>query len=110
MNPIDVAQHQLDAYNAHDLQRFLEVYAEDVEVWRMPANTPSLLGRAALGEFYANERFHLPGLHAELVNRIAIGETVVDHERVTGLREQPFEVVAIYRITGGLIRSVWFHS
>ncbi|ODU46566.1 nuclear transport factor 2 family protein [uncultured Aquimonas sp.] len=110
MSPIEVAQHQLDAYNAHDLQRFLEVYAEDVEVWRMPASEPSLRGRAALGEFYANERFHLPALHAELVNRIAVGDTVVDHERVSGLREQPFEVVAVYRISGGLIRCVWFHS
>ena len=69
----------------------------------MPATEPSLRGRAALGEFYANERFHLPALHAELVNRIAVGDTVVDHERVTGLREQPFEVVAVYRISGGLI-------
>ena len=36
-SPEVVVQRQLDAYNAHDLQRFLEVYAEDVEVWRMPA-------------------------------------------------------------------------
>ena len=42
MSPIEVAQHQLDAYNAHDLQRFLEVYAEEVDVWRMPASEPSL--------------------------------------------------------------------
>lgn len=110
MSPIEVAQHQLDAYNARDLQRFLEVYAEDVEVWRMPSSEPSLRGRAALGEFYANERFHLADLHAELVNRIAVGDTVVDHERVSGIREQPFEVIAVYRITGGQIQQVWFHS
>lgn len=110
MSPSDIAQHQLDAYNARDLQRFLEVYAEDVEVWRMPATEPSLRGRAALGEFYANERFNLPALHADLVNRIAVGDTVIDHERVTGVRSEPFEVAAVYRITDGLIRCVWFYS
>lgn len=110
MSPTEVAQHQLDAYNARDLQRFLEVYAEDVEVWRMPASEPSLRGRAALGEFYANERFHLAGLHAELVKRIAVGDTVVDHERVSGIRERPFEVIAVYLITAGQIRQVWFYS
>jgi len=110
MSPSDIAQHQLDAYNARDLQRFLEVYAEDVEVWRMPANEPSLRGRAALGEFYANERFNLPSLHAELVNRIAVGDTVIDHERVSGVRSEVFEVAAVYRISQGLIREVWFHA
>lgn len=110
MNPTRIAQQQLDAYNARDLQSFLELYAEDVEVWRMPANEPSLRGRAALGEFYANERFNREGLHAELVNRIAVGDTVIDHERVSGIREQPFEVAAVYRITDGLIRCVWFYS
>jgi hypothetical protein len=110
MRPIDIVQQQLEAYNARDLQGFLELFAEEVEVWRMPANLPSLLGRAALGEFYANERFNRPQLHAELVNRIALGDTVVDHERVSGIRETPFEVIAVYRVSGGLIQSVWFHS
>lgn len=110
MNPIDIAQQQLDAYNARDLDRFLALHAEDVEVWRMPATAPSLRGRAALGAFHASERFHLPSLHAELLGRIAVGDSVVDHERVSGVREQPFEVIAVYRITDGLIRCVWFHG
>lgn len=109
MSPIDVAQYQLDAYNDRDLPRFLEVYAEEVEVWRMPADRPALRGKVALAAYYASERFPLPQLRAELLGRVAVGDTVVDHERVSGVHEHPFEVLAVYRITDGLIRCVWFH-
>jgi len=51
----------------------------------------------------------LPDLHAEVVQRIVAGNTVVDHERVTGLEEGPVEAVAVYRISGRLISAVWFY-
>ena len=110
MTPEQAAQHQLDAYNAHDLERFLEAYADDVIVYRLPSNEPAFSGRAQLGEFYRTQRFNLPALRADLVNRIAIGNIVIDHERVVGVREQPFDVAASYRVVDGLIRTVWFFA
>jgi hypothetical protein len=109
-NPAAIVQHQLDAYNAHDLSRYLEVYADDVEVFRPPQAEPSMSGKAALGEFYGKQRFNLPDLRADLVNRIVVGNKVVDHERVFGIQEQPFEVAVTYEIVQGLIRRVWFFS
>ncbi len=102
-----IAQEQLDAYNAHDLTRFLAVYAEDVKVYRLPALEPAISGKAALAEFYAS-RFTHPQLQAELVNRIAFGNKVIDHERVHGLPNSPFEVAASYQVDDGLITTVWF--
>ena len=40
-------QRQLEAYNAHDLTRFVAEYADDVRVYRMPAAEPALAGKAA---------------------------------------------------------------
>ena len=109
MNPADPVQRQLDAYNAHDLDRFVAEYAEDVQVFKPPATAPLLSGKKAFAEHYASNRFTLPDLHAEVVQRIVSGNTVVDHERVTGLGEGVVEAVAVYRVDDGLISAVWFY-
>lgn len=110
MTPEQAVQHQFDAYNAHDLERFLAAYADDVIVYRLPSNEPAFTGRAQMAEFYGTQRFSLPALRADLVNRMVIGNVVIDHERVHGLRERPFDVAASYRVVDGLIRTVWFFA
>ena len=82
--PVDVVEEQLEAYNARDLERFAATYADDIRIWRMPATEPSIAGQAQLREVYA-KRFSSPDLHATIVNRIATGDKVVDHERVVGI-------------------------
>lgn len=108
MKPEDYAQRQLDAYNARDLERFVAQYTDDVEVYRLPSTEPVLVGKAAFAEHYRTQRFHLPNLHAELVNRMVFGNKVIDHERVTGLGAETQEVAAIYEVTPQGIGKVWF--
>lgn len=110
MSPEAAVQHQLEAYNARDLARFLAVYSDDIRLYRLPATEPAIVGKAALAEMYATQRFNLPGLHAELVNRMVIGNKVIDHERISGVREQAFEVAAVYEVIDGLICTAWFFS
>jgi hypothetical protein len=111
MNAVEaLVQHQLDAYNARDLARFVAVYSEDVRLYRPPASEPFVVGKAALAELYATQRFNLPGLHAELVNRMVLGNKVIDHERIRGVREQPFDVAAVYEVIDGLIGNAWFYA
>lgn len=106
-SPEAVAQRQLDAYNARDLDAFVACYADDVELFRPPAVAPALVGAAALRAFYARERFGHLGLRAELLHRAVVGATVIDHERIHGVGPTPFEVVVAYQIEGDLIRRVW---
>jgi hypothetical protein len=103
-------QAQLDAYNARSLEPFIACYAEDVECFRPPRAAPVISGRAALATHYGAHRFNLPQLHAQLVSRMVLGNKVVDHERITGVREQPFEAAVVYEVEGGLIRRVWFFN
>jgi hypothetical protein len=110
LHPQAVIQRQLEAYNAHDLDRFLAEYSEDVRVYRPPAVEPAIVGKAALGRFYATQRFNQINLRAEIVNRMVLGNKVIDHERVSGLGEQPFEVAAVYEVIDGLIHCVWFYA
>lgn len=108
--PADIAQRQLEAYNAHDLDAFVACYAPDIRIFRMPSATPTLRGIEAFREHYREHRFNLPTLHAEVLGRMSMGNKVVDHERVTGLGEQPVEVIVVYEIEDGLIHKAWFYS
>ena len=109
-SPEAVVQRQLEAYNARDLARFLAEYADDVQVYRPPAVVPTIVGKEAFGQFYATQRFNKADLHAELVNRMVIGNKVIDHERICGVTETPFEVAVVYEVVEGLIRNTWAHA
>ena len=106
--PEDPVQRQLEAYNDHDLARFVAEYTDDVRVFRPPATEPALSGKQAFAEHYAKNRFTLPNLHAKLVNRIVSGNIVVDHEAITGLAGPDLAAVAVYEVVGDKIRTVWF--
>jgi hypothetical protein len=106
--PEGFAQRQLDAYNALDLEAFIAQYTEDVVVYRLPGAEPVLVGKPAFAEHYRLHRFSIPGLQAELVNRMVIGNKVIDHERVIGVDPEPLEIAAIYEVTPSGISKVWF--
>ena len=108
-NPnIDIAQKQLDAYNAQDLEAYVGFFAPDCVI--APINgAPSETSRDALHARYAKAFAQFPQNKAILKNRIAVGNTVVDHELV--IRSpggEQFEIIAIYSFKDGLISRVDF--
>ena len=110
MSPVEVVQCQLDAYNAHDLAAFLATYSETAELTRIASAEPSIRGKRAISELYGSNVFNVSGHMAELLGRMAFGNKVVDHERVFGLRAEPFEAVAVYEVSSELIERVWFFA
>jgi hypothetical protein len=108
MSPVEVVQRQTEAYNARDLARFLAMYSESITVFRTPTGAPSIVGKAQLAAFYKAERFNLPALRAEILNRIVIGNKVIEHEQVFGIGDAMVEAVAVYEVKDGLIERVWF--
>jgi hypothetical protein len=107
MTPTETVQLQLEAYNQRDLKTFLNVFSETIQVFRMPVLEPSISGKVQLAEFYASQRFNRSGLRAELVNRIAFGNKVIDHERIHGVLEEAFEIAVVYEVIDGLIQTMW---
>jgi len=107
IDPVDVVQAQLEAYNARDLARFLATYSDSILIFRPPAAQAVISGKAELARFYAEHRFHLPALKADIVNRTVLGNKVIDHELIWGVGEQAFEVAAVYEVREGLIQAVW---
>ena len=108
-SPEAVVQAQLEAYNARDIDAFLATYADDVKLFELPEKLLSE-GTAAMREQYG-KLFKDERLHATIVNRIVMGNTVVDHERVRLTFPQgpgTVEAVAIYEVRDGKITNVWF--
>ena len=105
--PLELVEHQLAAYNDRNLERFLEVFSDDIEVTRLPGTVTAIVGKAALAKFYGENRFSLPALHAEIVNRIVMGSKIVDHERITGIGPEPIEIIVTYAVENGAIRRMW---
>ncbi|HWO76256.1 MAG TPA: nuclear transport factor 2 family protein [Bacillus sp. (in: firmicutes)] len=106
---IQLAQKQLDAYNSQNLEEFLSVYSEDVEVLEFPTNKQMYKGIERMRERYEALFKNNPNQHAKLLTRMAKGNIVIDHEYVTG-RTNEIEVTAIamYEIKGNKIGRVWF--
>ena len=81
LNPAQIVQLQLDAYNAKDIEALLATYAVDAEHYALHGE------RLARGHAEMRARFMLrftePDLHARLLSRTVIGQLVVDHEMIT---------------------------
>lgn len=107
-SPADLAQRQLNAYNARDIDAFLEPYADDVELYDMP---DKLLGKGkdAMRKMYGNYFAKTPALHCEVPNRIVVNNTVIDQELGTNVvGQKPTAAVAIYKVENGKIKKVYF--
>ena len=104
-----IAQAQLDAYNAQDLDAYCAYFTDDVVVADVGGSV-NLEGAAAYRERYAGAFAKFPNNKAELLNRIVLGNAVIDHERVDrGDGVTPvFDVAAIYTFRDGKIARVDF--
>jgi imidazolonepropionase-like amidohydrolase len=105
--PEALAQRQLNAYNARDLDAFCAPYADDVQVVGLDGKV-QVQGKEAFKMRYKAMFEKLTALHCELVKRITVGAFVIDEERVTGLGGEPLHAVAVYEIRNGRIAVVRF--
>ena len=104
-----IVQRQLDACRAKDVDALLATYAHDAHEFEFPGR---LLAsghaqiRARIDRMLADPLFHL-----RLVQRSVMGNVVIDHQDVARtLPDGPgqTELIAIYVVDRGLIRTVSF--
>ncbi len=106
--PEKLAQAQLEAYNNRDVEAFIKPYAEDVKVYTFPS-TLMYEGREEMRNIYGRMFARTPDLHCKLINRMVMGNTVIDQEEVTLVKgEKPMKAIAIYKIKGEKIVEVYF--
>lgn len=102
----EVVQQQLDAYNARDIDGFLETYTDNVQLFNFPAKQQSQ-GQEEMRKGYSGYFESTPDLHCEIKNRIVIGNKVIDEEYITA-NGNSFSAVAVYEVENGKISKVTF--
>lgn len=108
-DPEAVVQRQLEAYNAKDIDALMATFADDVEAFEYP-NTLLFSGIEKMRQ-RLTLRLQEPNLHAQLLNRIMMGNLVIDHEIVTRTFPEgagQLETIVIYEVRDGKIAKNWF--
>ena len=105
-SPVNIVQKQLDAYNARDIDAFMDTYSDTIELYNFP-NQLRTKGKEAMREGYAGFFESTPDLHCEIKNRIVIGNKVIDEEYITA-NGSNFSAVAVYEVVNGKIAKVTF--
>lgn len=105
-SPETVVQKQLEAYNAKDIDAFMETFSDDIKLYNFPKELRSE-GHTAMYNSYKSFFENTPDLNCKILKRIVIGNKVIDHELVK-TNGNTFKAVAIYEIENGLITKVTF--
>jgi len=80
----DLIDAEVAAYRDRDLERFVNYFSPSVKV--MDASGRTLIeGAEALRTYYEQLFANSPNLAVKIVARIAVGQFVIDHERIEGV-------------------------
>jgi hypothetical protein len=103
--PEEVVQRQLDMYNARNLELFLETFHAECELIDFASGEVRAKGKEQLRKVYGELFAASPELHSNLLNRMVMGNKVLDHESITGRSGQstPLELIMVYEVKDGQI-------
>jgi len=104
-----VIQKQLDAYNAHDIEAFMAMWAEDSLYFEHPATLLAEGAEAIRARHIA--RFQETNLFARLNQRMVLGNKVVDQETVTRTFPEgtgTIDVIVTYEVLDGKVAKAWY--
>jgi imidazolonepropionase-like amidohydrolase len=103
-SPEEIVQRQVNAYNARNLDAFLDTYSDEIEIYQ--AGKLVMKGREQMRKDY-DFLNKVPNLYCETKNRIVISNKVIDQEKVR-FGKQFIHGVAIYETENGKIKKVTF--
>ncbi|HZY78479.1 MAG TPA: amidohydrolase family protein [Cyclobacteriaceae bacterium] len=105
-SPEMIVQRQVNAFNARNEDAFGDTYHYAARLSDFP-NFQRSIGDKPVRESYGQMFKQVPDLHGEIVKRIVMGKTVIDHERVR-INGKYVEGITIYQIFEGKIHEVTF--
>jgi imidazolonepropionase-like amidohydrolase len=105
-SPEAVVQRQVNAYNARNIDAFLDTYADEVELINWNGQLLSR-GKDQMRTIYADLFSRTPNLYCKIENRIVAGNKIIDKEHVR-FGNDFVDAVAVYEVENGKIRKVTF--
>ena len=105
-NPEAIVNKQLEKYNEKNIDEFVDTYASDIQLHTFP-NDVTTEGKTVLRRQYDSFFKSAVDLNTEIVNRIVLGNKVIDKQKVL-VNGQIFYAIAIYEVKDDLISKVTF--
>jgi hypothetical protein len=108
LSPAGTVERQIELFNAHDLEGFLALFADDLEVGQVPAKAAVPYGKARLRELYEGRFKANPDLRASAEAQMISGDFVIQKETIKGRAgKEPLKTVTIYQVKAGKIVRMW---
>ena len=104
--PEAIVQRQLNAYNARNIDAFMDTYSDDIELYDFP-NKLTDKGKENMRKGYEGFFKSVTNLYCEIEKRIVICNKVIDNEKVRA-GKKTIRAVAIYEVEKGKIKKVTF--
>jgi len=104
--PLSIVNERMRAYNEHDIESFLKVYSEEIQVFTYPNKPLGEKGKEHLKNIF-EPMFKEKNVSVVIHEQIAQGKYIINHETVTYAGKAQ-KYVSIYEVEGGLIKSVQF--
>lgn len=99
MSPEEIVQNQLNAYNNRDIDVFVDCHNSDAQLYLFSEKEPFVKGQEQIRATYSEIFNTSPTLFSKLINRIVMGNKVIDHEEITGRKGvDVLELIAIYEV------------
>jgi ketosteroid isomerase-like protein len=109
MTPLQIARAWLEAFNAHDVDALVALYADDAthtspKIRALhPDSGGKLRGKAALAGWWRDANARLPGLRYEATAIVADGERAIIEYLRHAPNEPPMPVAEAFDVRGGTI-------
>ena len=103
-----IVQANLEAYNARDIDRFMRSFSAHIIMRDQLSGEIFAQGLDAVRDLYQALFEKSPQLHSKIKARMVLGNSVIDHEQITGRLGSPemLELILIYEVADGKIQRV----
>ena len=106
-SPEELANQQLEAYNDRDIDAFLIPYSDSVKVFDASGKL-LYQGKETMRNQYGAMFERTSELNCNLLNRITVNETVIEHEEVTFGGGRKVYAIVMYKVANDKIQEVYF--
>lgn len=100
--PEETVAANIEAYNAKDIVAFAATYAVDAKFCKIDG-TVLLAGREAIAAFHQKFFAGNPTANCVIVQHVAMGPFVVDHQQISAEGRPPMNVMLLSEVRDGLI-------
>ena len=106
--PRELVNDQLNVYNAHDIDGYCALFASDATISDLVTGQMICDGIDEIRAVYTKRFADHPELRAVVHQRMEGADFAIDKETVFGMPPGPLQIMAIYEVRDGLIRSLRF--